>query len=117
MKKAKSVGATTPNATSVTPSPALTRTSSVRYVDGQPVISSVPYTIHTPVDGGIVMADRAYVLINVQPGQTSSVARALTDIKQIKTIDPSWGKQEINEAIEVRHQYALSQLVLSRIHA
>lgn len=117
MKKAKSVSATTPNATSVTPSPALTRTSSVRYVDGQPVISSVPCTIHTPVDGGIVMADRAYVLINVQPGQTSSVARALTDIKQIKTIDPCWGKPDIIVVVEVPDQDALSQLVLSRIHA
>jgi len=117
MKKAKSVSATTPNATSVTTSPALTRTSSVRYVDGQPVISSVPCTIHTPVDGGIVMADRAYVLINVQPGQTSSVARALTDIKQIKTIDPCWGKPDIIVVVEVPDQDALSQLVLSRIHA
>ena len=63
------------------------------------------------------MADRAYVLINVQPGQTSAVARALTDIKQIKTIDPCWGKPDIIVVVEVTDQDALSQLVLSRIHA
>lgn len=63
------------------------------------------------------MADRAYVLINVQPGQTSSVARALTEIKQIKTIDPCWGKPDIIVVVEVSDQDALSQLVLSRIHA
>jgi hypothetical protein len=117
MKKAKSANAATPAPSSATPSPALTRTSSVRYVDGQPVISTIPCTIHTPVDGGIVMADRAYVLINVQPGQTSAVVRALTDIKQIKTIDPCWGKPDIIAVVEVPDQDALSQLVLSRIHA
>src|SRR5215510_12002983 len=117
MKKAKSANAATPSPNSAMPSPALTRTSSVRYVDGQPVISTIPCTIHTPVDGGIVMADRAYVLINVQPGQTSAVARALTDIKQIKTIDPCWGKPDIIAVVEVPDQDALSQLVLSRIHA
>lgn len=63
------------------------------------------------------MADRAYVLINVQPGQTSAVARALTEIKQIKTIDPCWGKPDIIVVVEVSDQDALSQLVLSRIHA
>jgi nitrate reductase NapAB chaperone NapD len=117
MKKAKSANAVASLATSATLSPSLTRTSGVRYVDGQPVISSVPCTIHAPVDGGIVMADRAYVLINVQPGQTSSVVRALNDIKQIKTIDPCWGKPDIIVVVEVPDQDALSQLVLSRIHA
>ncbi len=117
MKKAKSVGTVAPLATSATSSPALTRTAGVRYVDGRPVISSVPCTIHAPVDGGIVMADRAYVLINVQPGQTGSVARALTQIKQIKTIDPCWGKPDIIVVVEVPDQDALSQLVLSKIHA
>jgi DNA-binding Lrp family transcriptional regulator len=117
MKKSKSANPATPPITTTSPSPALTRTSSVRYVDGQPVISSLPCTIHTPVNGGIVMADRAYVLINVQPGQTSAVARALTDIKQIKTIDPCWGKPDIIVLVEVPDQDALSQLVLSRIHA
>ncbi|WP_053381999.1 Lrp/AsnC family transcriptional regulator [Nitrospira moscoviensis] len=63
------------------------------------------------------MSDRAYVLINVQPGQTSSVARALSQIKEIKTIDPCWGKPDIIAVVEVADQDALTQLVLSRIHA
>ena len=63
------------------------------------------------------MSDRAYVLINVQPGQTSSVARALGQIKEIKTIDPCWGKPDIIAVVEVADQDALTQLVLSRIHA
>ena len=32
------------------------------------------------------MSDRAYVLINVLPGQTANVVRALSEIKEIKTI-------------------------------
>ena len=62
------------------------------------------------------MSDRAYVLINVQPGHTSDVVRALSGIKQIKTIDPCWGKPDIIVVVEVSDQDALTQLVLSRIH-
>ena len=79
-------------------------------------ISASPSTIHTPVDGGRVISDRAYVLINVQPGRTSDVVRALSAIKQIKTIDPCWGKPDIIVIAEVSDQDALTRLVLSRIH-
>jgi len=41
------------------------------------------------------MSDRAYVLINVHPGQTADVVKALADIKEIKQIDPCWGKPDI----------------------
>jgi len=81
-----------------------------------PGVSPVPSTIHTPVDGGRIVSDRAYVLINVQPGRTSDVVRALSGIKQIKTIDPCWGKPDIIVVAEVPDQDALSRLVLSRIH-
>jgi DNA-binding Lrp family transcriptional regulator len=63
------------------------------------------------------MPDRAYVLINVLPGQTSDVVRALSEIKEIKTIDPCWGKPDIFAIVEVPDQDALTQLVLTRIHA
>lgn len=63
------------------------------------------------------MSDRAYVLINVLPGQTSSVVKALGDIKEIKTIDPCWGKPDIIAIADIQDQDALSQLVLSRIHS
>jgi len=63
------------------------------------------------------MSDRAYVLINVLPGRTSEVVHALEHIKQIKTIDPCWGKPDIIVVVEVPDQDALTQLVLSRIHA
>ena len=79
-------------------------------------ISGVPSTIHAPVDGGRIMSDRAYVLINVLPGRTSHVVQALSGIKQIKTIDPCWGKPDIIVVAEVSDQDALTQLVLSRIH-
>ena len=36
------------------------------------------------------MSDRAYVLINVLPGQTSNVVKSLKEIKEIKNIDPCW---------------------------
>ncbi|MDN5942046.1 MAG: Lrp/AsnC ligand binding domain-containing protein [Nitrospira sp.] len=95
---------------------ALTDAPSIRYVDKDPTIAAVPCTIHAPVDGGRIMSDRAYVLINVQPGRTSDVVRALSGIKQIKTIDPCWGKPDIIVVVEVLDQDALTQLVLSRIH-
>ena len=63
------------------------------------------------------MLDRAYILINVQPGQTSAVVKALSDIKEILTIDPCWGKPDIITVVEVSDQDALTQLVLSRIHS
>ena len=47
----------------------LTGTSGIRYVGKEPAIPAVPYTIHAPVDGGVVMADRAYILIHVQIGR------------------------------------------------
>ncbi len=63
------------------------------------------------------MADRAYILIDVAPGLTSQVVRALGEIKQVKTIDPCWGKPDIIAVVEVPDQDALTQLVLSRIHS
>ena len=63
------------------------------------------------------MSDRAYVLINVLPGQTGNVINALSEIKQIKTIDPCWGKPDIFTIVEVSDQDALSTLVLTRIHS
>ena len=102
------------------PAPAsatLTGASGIRYVGKEPAVPAVPCTIHAPVNGGMVMADRAYILIHVLPGQTSQVVRALGEIKQIKTIDPCWGKPDIIVVVEVPDQDALTQLVLSRIHS
>ena len=114
MKKPKPAVATLP--TSSVGSPALTPATGIRYVGHEPAISAVPCTIHAPVDGGRIMSDRAYVLINVLPGRTSDVVRALSGIKQIKTIDPCWGKPDIIVVVEVSDQEALTQLVLKRIH-
>ena len=113
MRKPKLAAVTRP--TSSVDSSALTQTTGIRYV-AHNEISAVPCTIHAPVDGGRIMSDRAYVLINVQPGRTSDVVRALSDIKQIKTIDPCWGKPDIIAVVEVSDQDALTQLVLRRIH-
>jgi DNA-binding Lrp family transcriptional regulator len=63
------------------------------------------------------MADRAYVLINVLPGQTANVLRALSEIKEIKTIDSCWGKPDIFAVAEVPDQDALTSLVLTKIHS
>src|SRR5215831_18734642 len=107
MKKSKSNAAAAcqksgPNST------ALTGVPGIRYVGEDPAIPAVPCTIHAPVDGGRIMSDRAYVLINVQPGRTSDVVRALSGIKQIKTIDPCWGKPDIIVVVEVPDQDALT---------
>lgn len=63
------------------------------------------------------MPDRAYVLINVLPGQTANVVKALSEIKEIKTIDPCWGKPDIFTVVEVADQDTLTTLVLSKIHS
>ncbi len=63
------------------------------------------------------MPDRAYVLINVLPGQTADVVKALAGIKEIKQIDPCWGKPDIFTIVEIPQQDALTQLVLDKIHA
>jgi nitrate reductase NapAB chaperone NapD len=94
----------------------LTGTPGIRYGGKEAAIPAVPCTIHAPVDGGMVMADKAYILIHVHPGQTSRVVKSLGEIKQIKTIDPCWGKPDIIAVVEVPDQDALTQLVLSRIH-
>ena len=114
MKKSKPAGATLP--TSFVGTPGLTEPTDIRYVGHDPAIFAVPCTIHAPIDGGIIMSDRAYILINVLPGRTSDVVRALSGIKQIKTIDPCWGKPDIIVVVEVTDQEALTQLVLKRIH-
>jgi DNA-binding Lrp family transcriptional regulator len=114
MKKSKPAVATPPK--SPVGTPALTEATGIRYVGHEPAIPAVPCTIHAPVDGGIIMSDRAYVLINVLPGRTSEVVRALSGIKQVKTIDPCWGKPDIIVVVEVSDQDALTNLVLKRIH-
>lgn len=114
MKRPKSALGTRPSSSAG--NLALTDAPSIRYVDRDPTVPIAPCTIHAPVDGGKIMSDRAYVLINVQPGRTSEVVRALSGIKQIKTIDPCWGKPDIIVVVEVSDQDALTQLVLSRIH-
>jgi len=116
MKKAKT-SSTTTALRSIPRSAALTARTAIRYLDKEPDNPGVPCTIHAPIDGGVVMSDRAYVLIHVNPGQTSQVVRALEEIKQIKTIDPCWGKPDIIVVVEVADQDALTQLVLSRIHS
>ncbi|MER3424343.1 MAG: AsnC family transcriptional regulator [Nitrospiraceae bacterium] len=63
------------------------------------------------------MPERAYVLINVLHGQTANVVKALSEIKEIKTIDPCWGKPDLFTVVEVADQDALSTLVLTKIHA
>ncbi len=115
MKKAKSARLTSVPKSEVASS-SLTGTAGIRYGGSEIPVPAVPCTIHAPVDGGVVMSDRAYVLIHVLPGQTSSVVRALKEIKQVKTVDPCWGKPDIIAVVEVADQDALTQLVLSRIH-
>lgn len=61
--------------------------------------------------------ESAYVLINVLPGQTANVKKLLEQIPEIKMIDACWGKPDIFTRVEVTSQEALTQLVLTRIHA
>ena len=61
--------------------------------------------------------ESAYVLINVLPQQTANVKKLLEEIPEVKTIDACWGKPDIFARVEVTSQEALTQLVLTRIHA
>ena len=58
------------------------------------------------------MSDRAYVLINVLPGQTAAVVKALGEIKEIKTIDPCWGKPDIIAIADIRGPRCLDPIGL-----
>jgi DNA-binding Lrp family transcriptional regulator len=95
----------------------LTELRPVRYGPPQTESATIPSTIHAPEAGTPVISDRAYILINVLPGQTSTVVKALSQIKEIKTIDPCWGKPDIIALVEVQDQDALTRLVLSRVHS
>jgi DNA-binding Lrp family transcriptional regulator len=110
-RKPKSTSAASTPATSV-----LTPAQGVRYGEPQPGPQAIPFTIHAPNSGAKLMSDRAYIMINVMPGLTSSVVKALGQIKAIKTIDPCWGKPDIIVVADIPDQDALSQLVLSKIH-
>ena len=61
--------------------------------------------------------ESAYVLINVLPQQTANVTKLLEEIPEVKIIDACWGKPDIFTRVEVASQEALTQLVLTRIHA
>ena len=100
-----------------TRAPLLTDAKRIRYGEPPSPQAAIPYTIHAPTSGESLMSDRAYILINVLPGQTSFVVKALSQIKEIKTIDPCWGKPDIIAIADVPDQDALTQLVLSKIHA
>ncbi|MCP9453649.1 MAG: Lrp/AsnC ligand binding domain-containing protein [Nitrospira sp.] len=113
-KTRKSASVSVPNSRSkrlLTPVPPL------RYSPPDMESATVPCTIHAPEAGVPLMSDRAYILINVVPGQTSSVVRALSQIKEVKTIDPCWGKPDIIAVVEVQDQEALTQLVLKQLHS
>ncbi len=101
---------------SAKPKPPLTAAPLLRYSGGEMASATIPHTIHAPEAGLPLMSDRAYIMINVHPGQTSSVVKALSKIKEIKSIDPCWGKPDIIAVAEVLDQDALTQLVLNRLH-
>jgi nitrate reductase NapAB chaperone NapD len=104
------------NPSSSKPESLLTGAQRLRYGGPEQTPATIPYTIHAPTSGEPLMSDRAYILINVLPGQTSFVVKALGQIKEIRTIDPCWGKPDIIVVVDVPDQDALTQLVLSRIH-
>lgn len=95
----------------------LTAPEPVRY--GEDPSNPAPAPLPDPglALGAPLMSDRAYILINVAPGLTSSVVKSLEQIKGITTVDPCWGKPDIIVVADVPDQDALTQLVMSRIHA
>lgn len=110
----KRIPSSTPPSTTTKTKPELTEQND--FAIKRPTSGAIPFTIHGPAPGDQGTPDRAYVLINVLPGQTSAVVKALGEIKEIKTIDPCWGKPDIIAIADIPDQDALTQLVLSRIH-
>ncbi len=62
------------------------------------------------------MADRAYVLITVAAGRTRDVLKTLAQFREVKTVDPCWGKPDIFVVVEASDQDALTTLVRTKIH-
>src|SRR6185295_15806334 len=82
--------------------------SSIDFPEDHPLGSSSAYDASLRPPGALLVSERAYVLINVMPGQTGTVVKALADIKEIKTIDPCWGKPDLFVIVEVPDQDALT---------
>ena len=57
------------------------------------------------------------MLITVSAGQTRDVIKSLSQLKEVKTIDPCWGKPDIFTVVEVADQDALTSLVRTKIHS
>ena len=83
MKKSKSDAIT--GATPTAGASTMKEAAGARQVGQRPAISAVPNTIHSPIDGGRVVSDRAYVFINVHPGRTSDVTQLV--LSRIHEID------------------------------
>ncbi len=62
------------------PKPPLTAVPLLRYSGSHMASATVPHTIHAPETELSLMCDRASIMINVQPGQTSSVVKASTQL-------------------------------------
>ncbi len=63
------------------------------------------------------MSHRAYILINVMPGQTDTVIQRLAAIPEIVILDACWGKPDVIALMEVPDQDTLTKLVLTKIHS
>ena len=63
------------------------------------------------------MSHRAYILINVMPGQTDNVLQRLSTLSEIVILDACWGKPDVIALMEVPDQDTLTELVLTKIHS
>lgn len=58
---------------------------------------------------------RAYVLVNVAPGQIQEVVQKLSRLPGVKAADACWGVPDVFVAVEVGDEDELSKLVIQEI--
>jgi DNA-binding Lrp family transcriptional regulator len=66
---------------------------------------------------GGIMATKAYILIKVKAGKGKSVLTALKGIAGVEQIHACFGQPDIFVFINVADERALSDVVITRIHA
>lgn len=63
------------------------------------------------------MATRAYILIKVKAGKTKAVLETLKKLPGVEQAHPCFGQPDIFSFVNVGDERALSEVVITRIHA
>lgn len=58
---------------------------------------------------------KAYVLINVRPGKSRAVVKAVRKLKGVRSANAAWGRPDVFALVDAPNEKALADSVLDRI--